>query len=207
MCLVCILEKPIPKSQPVLRAKLMNDHGCHPLPPSPSWVLKGNDTWLPSIRYLDKSVYYDHWLWLWPMVSGLVLVPVRQLCPAVERRQQHQHRSGPSTAPLQLQMSGCRAGHSIAEVHKCVLFQNILLLSWCFRISHHVLPVGPPRECLLLLHCVPLHSPLPQPRLHLRHLRLPVIQLHPEGRIQGRRPEPQWLSLLAPLTAKIAHYE
>ena len=69
-----------------------------------------------------QSVQYDHWsVWLWPMVSGLVLVPVRQLCPAVDRRQ---HRSGPSTAPLQLQMSGCRAGHSVAEVHKCVLFQN-----------------------------------------------------------------------------------
>ena len=88
--------------------------------------------YLCNIRYLDKSVYYGHWsVWLWPMVSGLVLVPVRQLCPAVERRQQH--RSGPSTAPLQLQMSSCRAGHSIAEVHKCVSEYIIFIIFMMFQ--------------------------------------------------------------------------
>ena len=71
-------------------------------------------------NYLGK---YGHWSeWLCPMVSGLVLVPVRQLCPAGLVPALPPVWS--LTAPLQLQMSGCRAGHSVAEVHKCVLFQN-----------------------------------------------------------------------------------
>ena len=166
-----------------------------------SWCTNHDGTWMgmqpvPDVyKKSRQSVQYDHWsVWLCPMVSGLVLVPVRQLCPAVERRQ---HRSGPSLLHCSCR---CQAAELVTVLQRFISV-------YCFRISHHVLPAGPPGECLLLLHCVPLHPPLPQPRLHLRHLRLPVIQLHPEGRLQGRRPEPQWLSLLAPLTAKIAHYE
>ena len=107
------------------------------------------------------------------------------------------HRSGPSLLHCSCR---CQAAELVTVLQRFISV-------YCFRISHHVLPAGPPGECLLLLHCVPLHPPLPQPGLHFRHLRLPIIQLHPEGRLQGRRPEPQWLSLLAPLTAKIAHYE
>ena len=79
--------------------------------------------------------------------------------------------------------------------------------SWqCFRIySSHVLLAGPPRKCVFLLHCVPFHSFVVEPGLHLRHLCLSFIQLHQKRRIQGRWKEPQRLSQDDQDTAKIAH--
>ena len=58
------------------------------------------------------------------------------------------------------------------------------LVFQCFRIcSRHVLLAGPPRKCIFLLHCVPFHSFVIEPWIHLRHLCLSFIQLYKKRRI------------------------
>ena len=62
--------------------------------------------------------------------------------------------------------------------------ESFFLVFQCFRIcSRHVLLAGPPRKCIFLLHCVPFHSFVIEPWIHLCHLCLSFIQLYKKRRI------------------------